>query len=75
MTEHGTAHDDWPALLKKVMATDIKVNGTPIWLGDNSSVYSRVIERLYAASGLYNEAGQYAYYCPRTTSPTTTPHS
>ena len=62
MTEHGAAHDDWPALLKKVMAADILVIGTPIWLGDKSSVCTRVIERLYAASGLWNEAGQYAYY-------------
>jgi multimeric flavodoxin WrbA len=62
MTEHGAAHDDWPKLLKKVMATNILVIGTPIWLGDKSSVCTRVIERLYAASGLLNEAGQYAYY-------------
>jgi len=62
MTQHGAAHDDWPALLKKVMAADILVIGTPIWLGDKSSVCTRVIERLYAASGLLNDAGQYAYY-------------
>lgn len=62
MTEHGAAHDDWPALLKKIMAADILVIGTPIWLGDKSSVCTRVIERLYAASGLLNDAGQYAYY-------------
>ena len=34
----------------------------PIWLGDNSSVMKRVIERLYACSSLLNAAGQYAYY-------------
>lgn len=34
----------------------------PIWLGDNSSVMKRVIERLYACSSLLNEDGQYAYY-------------
>ena len=34
----------------------------PIWLGDNSSVTKRVIERLYACSHLLNDAGQYAYY-------------
>ncbi|MGA7296377.1 MAG: flavodoxin family protein [Rhodanobacteraceae bacterium] len=62
MTEHGASKDDWPAMLEKVMAADILVIGTPIWLGDKSSVCSRVIERLYAASGLLNEAGQYAYY-------------
>jgi hypothetical protein len=44
---------------------DILVNNAgvfPIWLGDNSSVTKRVIERLYACSHLLNDAGQYAYY-------------
>ena len=36
--------------------------GTPIWLGQHSSVCSRIIERLYAASGELNAAGQYIYY-------------
>lgn len=62
MTEHGWDTDDWPALLDKVMAADILVLTTPIWLGDKSSVCARVIERLYSASGRLNEAGQYAYY-------------
>ena len=34
----------------------------PIWLGDNSSVTKRCIERLYATSSQLNPAGQYAYY-------------
>ena len=34
----------------------------PIWLGDNSSVMKRCIERLYATSHLLNADGQYAYY-------------
>ena len=62
MTEHGVATDAWPALQDEVMAADILVLGTPIWLGDKSSVCTRVIERLYAQSGDLNEAGQYAYY-------------
>jgi multimeric flavodoxin WrbA len=62
MTEHGWDTDDWPPILEKVMAADILVVTTPIWLGEKSSVCTQVIERLYAASGLLNEAGQYAYY-------------
>jgi len=62
MTEHGWAEDDWPAILKKVMAADILVITSPIWLGEKSSVCTQVIERLYAASHLLNDAGQYAYY-------------
>ncbi|MFG2369370.1 flavodoxin family protein [Streptomyces mirabilis] len=62
MTEHGFAMDAWPALAEQVMAADILVLAGPIWLGDNSSVTKRVIERLYGGSGLLNSAGQYAYY-------------
>ncbi|MFE7393325.1 flavodoxin family protein [Streptomyces sp. NPDC057582] len=62
MTEHGWASDEWPALYDQVMAADILVLAGPIWLGDNSSVMKKVIERLYACSSLLNEKGQYAYY-------------
>ena len=62
MREHGWKNDDWPGLFDKVKAADILVIGTPIWLGQHSSVCSRVIERLYAASGELNAAGQYIYY-------------
>jgi multimeric flavodoxin WrbA len=62
MTEHGADADDWPGLHTRVMNADILVLGTPIWLGEKSSVCSRVIERLYGDSALLNDAGQYAYY-------------
>ena len=62
MTEHGLQRDDWPALCAKVMAADILVLGTPIWLGEESSVCRRVIERLYGESGKLNDKGQYVYY-------------
>jgi len=62
MTEHGWDRDAWPAILEQVMAAEILVIGTPIWLGEKSSVCTQVIERLYAASGRLNDAGQYAYY-------------
>ena len=62
MTEHGWASDDWPRLYREVLAADILILAGPIWLGDNSSVLKRVIERLYACSSLLNDAGQYAYY-------------
>ncbi len=62
MTEHGAVRDEWPALYERVMAADILVLMTPIWLGEKSSVATRVIERLYALSGEMNEAGQYVYY-------------
>ena len=62
MTEHGWSRDEWPSILEKVMAADILVLTTPIWLGEKSSVCTKVVERLYGASHLLNDAGQYAYY-------------
>ncbi len=62
MSEHGWEHDDWPAIFERVMACDILVLCTPIWLGEKSSVCTRVIERLYGNSSMLNDAGQYAYY-------------
>ncbi|MDY6834731.1 MAG: flavodoxin family protein [Chloroflexota bacterium] len=62
MTQRGWKQDDWPLLYEKVKASDILVIGTPIWLGDKSSICTKVIERLYSTSGDLNEQGQYAYY-------------
>lgn len=62
MTRHGAGHDDWPGLYQRIISADILVIGTPIWLGEKSSVCSRVIERLYSQSGEVNDAGQYTYY-------------
>jgi multimeric flavodoxin WrbA len=54
--------DEWPAIQGKIMAADILVIGTPIWLGVKSSVATLVIERMYAHSGDRNAKGQYLYY-------------
>ena len=62
MTEHGWERDDWPRIYEKVQRADILVITSPIWLGEKSSVSTRVIERLYANSHILNAAGQYAYY-------------
>lgn len=62
MTEHGFANDDWPAIQRRVFDSDILIIGTPIWLGDKSSVCTRVIERLYGYSGQLNDRGQWIYY-------------
>src|ERR1700761_1182549 len=35
--------DAWPALRKRVLAADIFVLGTPIWLGQPSSIAQRVM--------------------------------
>jgi len=38
--------DDWPHILKQVLAADIVVLATPIWWSNQSSEIQRVIERL-----------------------------
>ena len=62
MTDHGWEIDEWPAIFERVMAADILVLGSAIWLGEKTSVCTQVIERLYGNSHLLNEQGQYAYY-------------
>ncbi len=49
----GVEHDEgegdaWPDLTRRILAADILVLGTPIWLGQPSSVCKRVLERLDA---------------------------
>ncbi len=62
MKEHGWQEDDWLKIYEKVKAADILVFGSPIWLGEKSSICTKVIERLYSTSGDLNDKGQYAYY-------------
>ena len=62
MTGHGWPVDAWPPIQEQVFAANILVVAGPIWLGDNSSVTKRCIERLYASSHLLNDDGQYRYY-------------
>jgi multimeric flavodoxin WrbA len=63
MREHGWQYDAWPdEIWPKVEAADILVVGGPIWLGDNSSITKRLIERLYAMSSETNATGQYVFY-------------
>jgi multimeric flavodoxin WrbA len=62
MTEHGWDKDEWTELFPKIFDADILVIGTPIWLGEKSSVATQLIERLYSMSGSLNDKGQYLYY-------------
>jgi multimeric flavodoxin WrbA len=40
--------DDWPALRTRILACNILVVGSPIWLGQPSSIAKRVLERMDA---------------------------
>jgi len=62
MTEHGSDTDAWPEVFDKVLNADILVIGSPIWLGEKTSVCTHLIERLYGNASLLNDNGQFAYY-------------
>jgi multimeric flavodoxin WrbA len=62
MTEHGWPEDAWPSLWQTIAAADILIIGTPIWLGEESSVCRLMIERLYAMSAILNDKGQSSFY-------------
>jgi multimeric flavodoxin WrbA len=50
--------DEWPAIRKKLMAADLLVIATPIWLGQPSAVCKLVLERLDAELGEKDEHGR-----------------
>jgi multimeric flavodoxin WrbA len=52
------AGDEWPTIRSKILAADIVVIGTPIWLGAPSSICKRVVERLDAMLGETDELGR-----------------
>ncbi|MEW5422521.1 flavodoxin family protein [Amorphus sp. 3PC139-8] len=54
--------DDWPAIREKVLASDILLLGTPIWMGQPSSVCKRVLERMDAFLGETDDQGRMASY-------------
>jgi multimeric flavodoxin WrbA len=54
--------DQWPEIFEKVKLADIVIVGTPLWLGEKSSIATLAIERLYGGSSLTNNKGQYLYY-------------
>uniref|UniRef100_A0AAU2W120 NAD(P)H-dependent oxidoreductase n=1 Tax=Streptomyces sp. NBC_00008 TaxID=2903610 RepID=A0AAU2W120_9ACTN len=54
--------DAWPALREKVMAADIVLVSTPIWLGHPSSVCQRVLERLNADISETDDEGRQLTY-------------
>lgn len=54
--------DQWPEIFEKVKQADILLLGSPIWLGEQSSLATLVVERLYGGSSITNEKGQYIYY-------------
>ncbi|MFD4751585.1 flavodoxin family protein [Streptomyces sp. NPDC058426] len=54
--------DAWPALREKVLAADILLLATPIWLGHPSSLCQRLLERLDAELSETDDQGRLLTY-------------
>lgn len=54
--------DAWPELRRRILDADILVLGTPIWLGQPSSVCKRVLERMDAFLGETDGQGRMVSY-------------
>jgi multimeric flavodoxin WrbA len=54
--------DAWPAIREKILAADILILGTPIWMGQISSVAKRVLERLDAFLSETDDRGRMPSY-------------
>lgn len=50
--------DAWPAIRERILAADVLIVGTPVWLGNPSSVARRVLERCDAFIAETDEAGR-----------------
>lgn len=62
VTSDEGAGDAWPALRERVLAADILIFGTPIWLGQPSSVCKRVLERMDAFLSETDDEGRMVSY-------------
>lgn len=54
--------DDWPMIRQKIIAADIFILGSPVWLGHPSSLCQRVLERLDAFLSETDDQGHMPSY-------------
>ena len=54
--------DEWPAIRKKILNADILIAGTPVWMGQPSSVIKRALERMDAFIGEKDTSGRMPSY-------------
>jgi multimeric flavodoxin WrbA len=52
--------DDWPSIREQILEADIVLLGTPVWLGNPSSICRRVLERMDAFISETDEEGRMA---------------
>jgi len=60
-TDMGSG-DEWPEVRRQMLAADILVLATPIWMGQPSSVIKRALERLDAEISEKDEQGRMLTY-------------
>ena len=58
VTSDEGAGDAWPDIRRKILDADILIFGTPIWLGQMSSVAKRVVERMDAFLSETDDCGR-----------------
>lgn len=56
------AGDQWPLIAEKIEQADILLVGTPLWIGEKSSVAKMVLERISGSGSETNKKGQPIYY-------------
>lgn len=54
--------DEWPNLRRRILESNILILGTPIWLGQPSSICKRVLERMDAFLGETDAEGRMPSY-------------
>ena len=62
VTSDEGAGDDWPSIREKILAADILIFGTPVWLGQMSSLAKRALERMDAFLSETDDEGRMPSY-------------
>lgn len=62
VTSNEGEGDAWPALRQRILAADILIMGTPIWMGQPSSVCKRALERMDAFLSETDDQGRMVSY-------------
>lgn len=62
VTSDEGAGDEWPGIREKILGADILILGTPIWMGQPSSVAKRALERMDAFFEETDDQGRMVSY-------------
>ena len=54
--------DEWPAIRQRILDSDILIFGSPIWMGHQSSIAQRVLERMDAFLSELDDKGRMVSY-------------